>query len=69
MRVVMAGACRITPSSAFVGKRQRDTGLAHLSHEQVLAGCHDKRLDARERRRYQREAKYRGLRNRRKRKG
>lgn len=50
-----------------MGKRQRATGLSHVTDEQVRAlarGTADKAL----RRRAVREAKYRGLRNIRKRK-
>lgn len=50
-----------------MGKRQRDTGLARLTDAEILAGARDRTRTAAERRRFQREAKYRGLRNARKR--
>lgn len=43
--------------------RQRDTGLADYGPEEILARSRDKTIPAAERRRFQREAKARGLRN------
>lgn len=51
-----------------MGKRQRDTGLSHLTDAELQAGARDKTVSRALRRRYQREEKYRGLRNARKRK-
>lgn len=51
-----------------MGKGQRDTGLAQLTDDEILAGTRDQSRSAAERRRYLREAKYRALRNRPKRK-
>jgi hypothetical protein len=50
-----------------VGKRQRDTGLSHLTDAQVQAMARDASIPRKSRRRAQREEKYRGLRNKRRR--
>lgn len=58
-----------TPRSAAVRGRQgnnRDTGLRELTDAEISSRARDKSLPRTERRRYQREEKCRGLRNRRK---
>ena len=46
---------------------EKDSGLADLTDDEVVAGAHDNSKSGPERRRYQKEEKARGLRNKRKR--
>jgi len=50
-----------------MGRRQRESEFQNLSDEEVARRARDKSLPAAERRRYQREEKFRGLRSKRKR--
>lgn len=50
-----------------MGRKQGESGLRHLTDEQIVQGSKDKRLPKAERKRYVAEAKFRGLRNVRKR--
>ena len=50
-----------------MGRKQRESEFQNLSDEEVGRRARDKRLPSAERRRYQREEKFRGLRSRRKR--
>jgi len=50
-----------------MGRRQRESEFQSLSDEEVSRRARDKSLPREERRRYQREEKFRGLRSKRKR--
>jgi hypothetical protein len=50
-----------------MGRRQRESEFQNLSDEEVSRRARDRSLPRTERRRYQREEKFRGLRDRRKR--
>jgi hypothetical protein len=50
-----------------MGRRQRESEFQNLSDEEVARRARDRSLPSVERRRYQREEKFRGLRSKRKR--
>jgi hypothetical protein len=52
-----------------MGKKQGDSGLRHLTDDAIRAGARDRTLPKADRRRFVTEEKFRGLRNRRKRRG
>jgi len=67
IRPYVRGADQAMPFRSGMGKRQRDTGLSHLTDEELRALSRDRSQPRALRRRATREEKYRGLRNRRRR--